>query len=340
MIKIGIIGCGYWGPNIIRNFYETDGTEVAICCDLNPDRLDFIEKRYPSIKITEKYLDVLKDPRIDAVAIATPVSTHFALAKEALSHNKHVFVEKPICSTSLQAASLIDFSNKKKKVLMVGHVFEYTAAVNKIKEIIESGEIGNVFYFNAWRVNLGIFQHDINVIWDLASHDISILYYILKEKPLSLNATGISHVKSGMENIAYITLHFKSNLIAHIHVNWLSPVKIRQIVIGGDKKMIIYDDIEPSEKVKIYDKGITIKNKNQEDTLKAELQIEYRSGDVYLPKLEPTEALRVECRHFLDCILNKRTPRSDGESGLRVVKTLEAAQRSLENHGRKEKIDV
>lgn len=331
-VRIGLIGCGYWGPNLVRNFNETQGARMAICCDIRQERLDFIKNRYPSIEVSNDYTKVIKDPEIDAIAIATPIHTHYKLAKAALMNGKHVLVEKPMTTRTRDASKLIEIAQKENKILMVDHTFIYTGAVRKIKEIIESGEIGKIYYFDSVRINLGLFQHDVNVIWDLAPHDISIMDHIICEKPLRVRAVGNSHIDNMIENIAYIHIEFENDLSAHFHINWLAPVKVRRIIIGGSKKMIVYDDNEPSEKVKVYDKGVSIKEDKESiyQTL-----IQYRTGDMYAPKLDQTEALSLECAHFIDCIKNKRKPITDGETGLKVVKILQAAQDSISNGKRK-----
>lgn len=330
MINAAVIGCGYWGPNLIRNFYETDGVNLISCCDLQRQRLDYIKKRYPSVVITSDYMEILTDSNVDAVIIATPISTHFQIAKKALLNGKHVLIEKPMTKDSSEAKELIEISKKQNKVLMVDHIFVYSPAVRKIKDIVLNGEIGDIYYIDSVRVNLGLFQHDMNVIWDLAPHDISIIDYILDKKPNSVSAIGSCHVGNGIENIAYMHINYDNNLIAHTHVNWLAPVKVRTTLIGGSKKMIVYDDVEPSEKVKVYSKGVDIKN-GPEDRYK--MLIDYRSGDMYAPKIEQKEALKEVCRHFIDCINDNRSPITDGQAGLRVVEILEAAQTSIKNNG-------
>lgn len=334
MINIGVIGCGYWGPNLIRNFHEVSDAAVAACCDVNPDRLKYIGKRYPHLKLYSNIDDVIKNKEIDAVNIATPMSTHYHIAKDAILNGKHVLVEKPITRTSEEAKELIELAAKHKKVLMVGHTFEYTGSVNMMKEIITNNGIGKVYYFDSSRVNLGLYQKDINVVWDLAPHDISIMFYLLGELPVSVSVFGQSFVTKH-EDVAYISLRFTDNKIAHLHVSWLAPVKFRRIVIGGSEKMIVYDDVENIEKVKIFDKGVSLKGPTHGIF---ERQLIYRTGDVVSPKIDTTEPLKVECEHFIRCIKNNATPRSDGMSGFRVVKVLEAAQKSLKMRGKS--IDV
>jgi len=306
-------------------------TEVVAVADLNSDRLGLLNRRYPSVETTTDYRDILRNPRIDAVAISTPVSTHFPLAMEALEAGKHVLVEKPMTATSEQALRLIEKADHRNLVLMVDHTFVYTGAVRKIRELIDQGSLGELYYYDSTRVNLGLFQHDVDVIWDLAVHDLSIMEFILPESPVAISATGIGHVKGAAENIAYVTAFYDSSLIAHLSVNWLSPVKVRRTLIGGSRQMIAYDDLENSEKVKVYDKGITVRN-GSESVYK--LLVGYRSGDIYCPQLDVTEALRIEAAHFVDCIETGKTPQTDGFAGLRVVSVLEAATKSMKERGR------
>ncbi|MGI5835733.1 MAG: Gfo/Idh/MocA family protein [Chloroflexota bacterium] len=333
MIGIGVIGYGYWGPNLVRNFVEAPDSRVIAVADLQLDRLAQLQLRHPKIKTSSDYRELLSDPSIDAVAIATPVSTHFDLALKALQAGKHVLVEKPITETSDQAVRLIEEASKRNLVLMVDHTFVYTGAVRKMKELIETGRIGDIYYYDSVRVNLGLFQSDVNVIWDLAVHDLSIMDYLLPVKPCGVSATGMSHIFGEPENIAYLTVFFNSPLIAHIHVNWLAPVKIRRTLIGGSSKMILYDDLEPSEKIKVYDKGITVNGYNRAEKT-YQMLIGYRTGDVWSPHLDVTEALQTEVIHFLRCIGGGESPLADAESGLRVVQILEVATRSMADRGR------
>jgi predicted dehydrogenase len=330
-INIGVIGYGYWGPNIVRNFAEIPGAYVRTVSDFKPELLAKVQARYPTIEVTTDCRDIFADSKIDAVAIATPVSTHFDLALAALQAGKHVLVEKPMTVTSEQALRLIEEAQRRNLVLMVDHTFVYTGAVRKMRELVANKELGDIYYYDSVRVNLGLFQHDVNVLWDLAVHDLSIMNYVLQSQPYAVSATGISHVPGGLENIAYLTLFFNSNLIAHIHVNWLAPVKVRRTLIGGSQRMIVYDDLEPSEKVKIYDKGITI-NANSESVY--QMLIGYRTGDMWAPHLDMTEALRTEGLHFIHCIEKGECPITDGEAGLGVVKILEAATQSMKKQGR------
>ncbi len=331
MIQIGVIGYGYWGPNLVRNFFECPATRVRMVADLSADRLGAVNRRYPGVVTTTDYKEMLRNPEIDAVAISTPVTTHFALALEALEAGKHVLVEKPMTASSEQAMRLIEEAERRHLVLMVDHTFVYTGAVRKIRELIDKGSLGELYYYDSTRVNLGLFQHDVDVIWDLAVHDLSIMEYILPEFPVAVSATGIGHVNGAAENIAYVTAFYESSLIAHLNVNWLSPVKVRRTLLGGSRQMIVYDDMESSEKVKLYDKGITVKN-GPESLYK--LLVGYRSGDMYCPQIDVTEALGIEAQHFAECIETGGTPITDGYAGLRVVSILEAATQSMKERGK------
>jgi predicted dehydrogenase len=330
MTRIGVIGYGYWGPNLVRNFAETTGAEMAGVSDARADRLALAKKRYPAIKTTQSAAELINDPQIDAIAIATPVSSHFDLAMQALKAGKHVLIEKPMTSTLEQAVQLRSEAERRRLTILVDHTFAYTSAVRKIKEMITDGTTGDIYYYDSVRVNLGLFQHDVNVLWDLAVHDLSILDYILPYQPYGVSATGISHLPGKPENIAYMTLFFEQPTIAHIHVNWLAPVKLRQTLIGGTRKMVVYDDLEPSEKVKTYDKGITV---STDPDKRYEMRVGYRAGDMFAPHLPTTEALLVETTHFMRCIDGSERPETGADSGLRVVGILEAATRSIENHG-------
>jgi predicted dehydrogenase len=331
MIKVGVIGYGYWGPNLVRNFFEVTETEVVAVSDMREDRLKLVRSRYPAIEVTTDFHKLLDDPEIEAVAIATPVSTHFDLAMQALESGKHVMVEKPMTSSSEQALRLIEEADRRKLTLMVDHTFVYTGAVRKIKELVNSGRIGDIYYYDSTRINLGLFQGDVDVIWDLAVHDLAIMDYILPASPCAVTATGINHVAGGTENLAYLTMFFEGSLIAHINVNWLSPVKVRRTLLGGSKQMIVYDDMEPSEKVKVYDKGITV-NGDRDSLYK--LLVGYRSGDMYAPQLDVTEALKLEIQHFARCIRNGEKPITGGHAGLQVVRILESASLSMKQRGR------
>ena len=330
MIKIGVIGYGYWGPNLVRTFAEAQHGTVVAVSDLDPKKLAQVNKRYPAVRTTNNFQDLLRDPEIDAVAIATPVSTHFEFGMAALKAGKHVWLEKPMTETSLQARKLCDEAAKRNLVVFVDHTFVYTGAVRKMGEVIKSGDLGRVYYYDSIRVNLGLFQRDVIVISDLAVHDFSILDYLLGEHPVAISASGINHFPGTPENLAYITLFYDSGTIAHVNVSWLAPVKVRQILLGGSKKMITYDDLEPSEKVKIYDKGI---NFTEDPKQIQEMRVGYRTGDMWAPKLDGTEALRLGGDHFIDCIVNKKTPQTDGLLGLRVVELIEAATSSMRGRG-------
>lgn len=328
MLNVGVIGIGYWGPNIVRNFAANKRTHVVSCSDLKQDRLDYIASIYPTIKTTTDYRELINNPKIDAVAICTPVFTHYEIAKKALEAGKHVMIEKPMTSTSAQAEELINLAEQKKLTILVDHTFLFTGAVRKIKQLVEGGDIGDLYYFDSVRVNLGLFQHDINVIWDLAPHDISIMDFVINQPAQAVTANGADHVGNGLEDVAYLTVYYPDNIIAHIHVNWLSPVKIRQTLIGGSRQMIVWDDNSPSEKIKIYDKGIEVIQTQDQiyNTL-----IQYRTGDMTCPKIEPIEALALEVNHFTDCIEQQQRPISDGYLGHRVVQILEASEKSIKN---------
>ena len=330
-VTIGVVGYGYWGPNLVRNFSETPGFRVVAISDLDRQRLGVAQSRYPAINVTTDFKAILSDPKIDAVAIATPVSTHFELALSALEAGKHVFIEKPFTETTEQGERLIAEAEKRNLVLHVDHTFIYTGAVRKIRELVAKGELGELYYYDSVRVNLGLFQSDVSVLWDLAVHDLAIMDYVFPLAPIAVSATGSSHVEGRPENIAFLTLFFGDKAIAHLHVNWLAPVKVRRTLIGGSRKMVVYDDLEPSEKVKVYDKGITL-NGNKEKLYKA--LIDYRAGDMWAPRLEISEALRVEAGQFMRSIAEGEKSPSDGEAGLRVVRILEAATRSLQDRGR------
>jgi predicted dehydrogenase len=330
MIKIGVIGYGYWGPNLVRTFAEAQHGTIAAVSDLDPKKLAQVNKRYPAVKTTNNFQDLLRDPEIDAIAIATPVSTHFEFGMAALKAGKHLWLEKPMTETSLQARKLVDEAQKRNLTLFVDHTFVYTGAVRKMGDVIRSGDLGRVYYYDSIRVNLGLFQRDVNVISDLAVHDFSILDYLLGEHPTAISASGINHFPGTPENLAYVTLFYDSGTIAHVNVSWLAPVKVRQILLGGSKKMITYDDLEPSEKVKIYDKGISFTDDPKQIQ---EMRVGYRTGDMWAPKLDGTEALRLAGDHFIDCIINKKTPQTDGLLGLRVVELIEAATSSMRGRG-------
>jgi predicted dehydrogenase len=332
-VRIAVIGYGYWGPNLVRNFGEAAGSKVTVVSDLRPDRLAAVQARYPAVRTSTDFTDVLSDPAVDAVVVATPVATHFELAMAALRAGKHVLVEKPLASSSEQGEALVEEARRRGLVLMVDHTFVYTGAVQKIKELVGSGDLGRLLYYDSVRINLGLFQHDVDVIWDLAVHDLSIMDHVLGRQPRAVAAHGVAHVPGRPVNTAYLTCFFDDELIAHFHVNWLAPVKIRRTLIGGDRQMIVYDDLEPSEKVKVYDKGITVENGHGGNEGAYELLVGYRAGDMRAPRLSLAEALGVEAAHFVECIRDGRPPISGGEAGLRVLRILEAAGRSLEQGG-------
>jgi predicted dehydrogenase len=324
MIRVGVIGYGYWGPNIVRNFYSIDGFRIHTICDRSPDCLQRVKKAYPSVQVTADASEVVESPDIDVVAVVTPVWAHYELAKAALNNGKHVFVEKPFTCNSQQAEELIELADRKGLKIMVDHTFLFTGAVRKIRQLVDDGSLGDLYYYDSLRVNLGLFQHDVNVIWDLAPHDLSIMDYIIRDNPEAIVATGESHL-NGHEDVAFITLYFPRNIIAHVNVNWLSPVKVRTTLIGGEKKMLVWNDLEADEKVKVYDKGVSIKNRENLH----QLLVSYRSGDMWAPQVEQLEALRAELMYFHECITQNVTPFNDGAAGLRVVRMLEAAAQSI-----------
>ncbi len=341
MTTIGVIGCGYWGPNLLRNFSENERAELRWMCDLDMGRLNALGRRYPSVETTEDYRRLIADSRLDAVVISTPVATHYKVAREALEAGKHVLVEKPLTASSREAEELIALADRNGLTLMVDHTFIYTGAVRKIKEIVEGGELGELLYFDSTRINLGLFQPDINVVWDLAPHDLSIMDYVIDRPALSVSATGSCHIERGIENIAYVMLRFADDFIAHFHFNWLAPVKIRRTLIAGSRKMIVYDDIEPVEKLRIYDSGVTAKRApTDRHDREADYRtlVSYRTGDVWSPRLDATEALRYVCEEFLSSIRERRAPLTDGRAGLRVVRLLEAAQESIKQGGQSVKV--
>lgn len=321
-INVGVIGCGYWGPNLIRNFSQLKGSTVRMVADLDKKRLSKMKEIYPAIEMTNDYRHILSDSAIDLVAVATPVRTHFRFASEALLAGKHVFVEKPITATSREAETLIQIAEARKLKLMVGHTFLFTSAVRKIKEVVDSGELGDIYYINAQRLNLGLFQQDINVIWDLAPHDISIILHLLDKEPDDVHFIGASHINPSIEDIAILALRFSNNVIAYIQSSWLDPDKVRKITVVGSKKMLVYDDVQATEKIRIYDKRV--EKPVHYDTF-AEFPYSYKYGDIIIPKLDGAEPLRTELSHLLDCIINDKTPLSDGRNGLRVVRVLEKA---------------
>jgi predicted dehydrogenase len=328
MIRIGVIGYGYWGPNIVRNLHGLDSTCVQLIVDKSSSALARARKAYPNIQTASDPDEVLRSPEIDAVAIVTPVWTHYELAKRALENGKHVFIEKPFTSNSEQAEELIELAARKNLTIMVDYTFLFTGAVRKIRELVDSGVLGDLYYYDSLRVNLGLFQHDVSVIWDLAPHDLSIMDYVIKGNPEAIVATGERHL-NGVEDVAFMTLYFPRNVIAHINVNWLSPVKIRTTLIGGQKKMVVWNDLVSDEKIRVYDKGVQI---TSGDGIR-DLLVSYRTGDMWAPQIEQREALRAELDYFADCVTNKKTPFNDGHAGLRVVRMLEAAEASIQKRG-------
>jgi predicted dehydrogenase len=333
-INIGVIGYGYWGPNIVRNFFATPDCTVKMVADGRPERLSLLAKSFPSILGVKTAEEIIGSSDIDAIVIATPVYTHFALAKQVLEQGKHVLIEKPMTSSVKEADELINLANQKSLTLMADHTFLYTGAVQKMMEIIKTEVIGKPLYFDSSRINLGLFQPDINVLWDLAPHDISILTYLINEVPESINATGISHTRNKIENIAYLTVNYKSNFIAHFTCSWSSPVKVRQTLIGGDKKMILYNDLEPSEKVKVYDTGYDHKTELDKNLI----MVDYRTGDVHIPKLSTREALAGVADDFIQSVLQNKNPLSNAMLGRSVVQILEASQESIKNNGKEVRI--
>jgi len=328
-MRVGVIGYGYWGPNIVRNFHSQDGCEVTMVADRNPKCGDRLRKVYPSVQFTTDENEILTSSQIDIVAVVTPVWTHFELAKKALENGKHVFVEKPFTYSVTQGEELVALADKKNLKIMVDHTFLFTGAVRKIKDLVDKRELGDLYYYDSLRVNLGLFQHDVNVIWDLAPHDLSIMDHVIGAKPEAVVATGERHL-NGVEDVAFITVYFPKRIIAHVNVNWLSPVKVRTTLIGGEKKMLVWNDLEADEKLRIYDKGVSM---STNPSNLHQLLVSYRSGDMWAPQVEQIEALKAETAYFLKCIQENSKPFNDGEAGLRVVRILEAADRSIRTRG-------
>jgi predicted dehydrogenase len=328
MIRLGVVGYGYWGPRVARNFNSTDQCSVVAICDKNAASLQRAKRDFPQVDATCDIASVLSSPHIDAVAVVTPVWTHFELAEAALKNGKHVFVEKPFTSTSVQAEQLIELAESKNLRIMVDHTFLFTGAVRRIKQMVDEGALGKLYYYDSTRVNLGLFQHDINVLWDLAPHDLSIMDHLINNEPQCVTASGQAHVND-LEDAAYITVYYSDRLIAHFNVNWLSPVKVRTTLIGGEKKMLVWNDLEADEKIKLYDKGVAVKNGQSV----YELLVSYRSGDMWAPKVDQTEALAAETKYFIDCVEKNQRPFNDGCAGLRIVRLLEAAEKSLKSRG-------
>jgi predicted dehydrogenase len=328
LIRFGVIGYGYWGPNIVRNLDRLDETKVVAVCDKSTAARRKVAKAYPNVLVTDDSAVLMSSPEIDAIAVVTPVWTHYALAKAALENGKHVFVEKPFTSNAAQAQELIELAVRKNLKIMIDHTFLFTGAVQKIKELLQDGALGELYYYDSTRVNLGLFQHDVNVVWDLAPHDLSIIDHLIQKTPEAISATGQTHL-NGHEDVAFITLYFPDNVIAHINVNWLSPVKVRTTLIGGEKKMLVWNDLEADEKIKVYDKGVQVTSREG----LYNLLVNYRSGDMWAPQIEQVEALTRELAYFVDCIMTDKTPFNDGNAGLRVVKMLEATSASLKLRG-------
>jgi predicted dehydrogenase len=336
MLNIGVVGFGYWGPNVARNFHATAGAKLVAVSDVSEKRLGLAQTNYPFIKGMKDPYELINAKDVDAVAIVTPVFAHYELAKASLLAGKHIFVEKPFTTTAAQAAELVELATQKNLRIMVDHTFLFTGAVRKIKQVIDSGELGNLLFYDSVRVNLGLFQHDVNVIWDLAPHDLSIMAHVIDKKPVALAAHGSTHFGGSYEDIAYVSIEFENGgFIAHFHVNWLSPVKVRQTLISGDKKMLVWDDLSADEKVKIYDRGVDVKSANGGKNGIHELLVSYRSGDVHIPKLEGVEALKAEAQYFVECVEKGTDPFNDGKAGLQVVRLLEAADMSLKQGGKR-----
>jgi predicted dehydrogenase len=328
MVKFGVIGYGYWGPNVVRNLDHLEEAEVVAVCDKSAAARKKVARAYPDVRVTDNAAELMSSPEIDAIAVVTPVWTHYELAKAALQNGKHIFVEKPFTGSAGQAQELIDLAARKNLKIMVDHTFLFTGAVKKIKQLLQDGALGKLYYYDSTRVNLGLFQHDVNVVWDLAPHDLSIIDHLIQQTPEAISATGQTHLNSH-EDIAFITLYFPDKVIAHINVNWLSPVKVRTTLIGGEKKMLVWNDLEADEKIKIYDKGVKVTSREG----LYDLLVHYRSGDMWAPQVEQVEALTRELAYFVDCIAKDHTPINDGEAGLRVVKMLEAANESIGKRG-------
>jgi predicted dehydrogenase len=330
-VRVAVLGLGYWGPNLLRNFHEVIGDDLRACCDRDETRVHAARARYPRVRATCNADDILAADDIDAVAIATPVSTHYGLAKAALQAGKSVLIEKPMTADPGQAEELVDLAARRGRILMVDHVFVFSPPVRKIKELLDRGELGRLLYVDSVRINLGLFQRDVNVVWDLAPHDLSIVDYLLGRMPKSVAAFGSVHTGSGHEDVAYLNLDFGDGLIANFHVNWLSPVKIRYTMLGGSRKSLVYNDLDPVETIKVYDSGVSVRRDDLED--RRNLLIDYRTGDVWSPRLEPAEPLRAVVGHFVACVQTGQTPVTDGQAGLRVVRVLDAAQRSIKAQG-------
>jgi predicted dehydrogenase len=329
MLRVGVVGCGYWGPNLVRNFQLLEGCQVSAVCDLDPARVEAVRRLYPTIRAARDFQDLLDDPAIDAVVICTPVGAHYPLARAALEAGKHVLVEKPLTDSSASAQALVELAEQRGRVLQVDHTFIYTGAVRKVREIVESGAVGELLYLDFVRVNLGLFQEDVNVLWDLGPHDVSVLTHLVGRRPSWVSAVGSAHY-GVLEDQVYVTIQYEGSLIAHLHLNWLAPVKIRSTLIGGTKRMIVYDDLEPSEKVRVYEKGVTLAG---DAGSRARALVDYRLGDMFAPHIDKTEPLSLVCRSFRDAIESGTQPLTSGRAGLEVVRILEAAQASIRKLG-------
>ena len=330
MIGVGVVGYGYWGPNLVRNLADNASTKLIAVSDLRRDRLAIVERRHPGVAVTTDAHEVIDNPKVDAVVIATPVSTHYELAKRALEAGKHVLVSKPMVESVDQGKELVAEAARRSLTLMVDHTFVYTPAVRLMHDLTADGSLGSIYYYDSVRVNLGLFQPDVNVVWDLAVHDLSIMDYVLPEKPTAIGATGVSHIPGGPENIAYLTAYYPGNLIGHVHVNWLAPVKVRLTLLGGSKKMIVYDDVQVADKVKIYDRGVSVTDSTEQ---MYQMLVSYRTGDMWSPRLDATEALATEIQHFAACVESGQEPITSGSGALRTVAALEAASRSMAARG-------
>ena len=337
MIRIGVVGYGYWGPNVARSFAGQPEGQLAAISDLSADRLAAASANHPGVFVTRDAMELIKSPLVDAVAIAVPVSRHFELGMAALSAGKHVLMAKPLTATDAEAEALCAEADRRGLTLVVDHTFVYSGPVRKIRELTSTGDLGDLYYYDSVRVNLGLFQGDVNVLWDLAVHDLAILDFIVADRPISVSAIGMSHVAGGLEDQAYLTLLFERPFLAHVHVNWLAPVKVRRTLVGGSKKMIVYDDVEPSEKVKVYDSGVTAQMPGKAENY--DVFWNYRMGDVFSPRLSREEPLRAEAAHFLNCIAKGEPPITDGACGRRLVRILEAATTSMRSAGRQVELE-
>jgi predicted dehydrogenase len=336
MVQVGVIGYGYWGPNLVRNLMELPDCEVSAICDRREDRLNLASRRCPAARTTPDTESVIRDPRLEVIVVATPVSSHYEIARAALKAGKHVLVEKPLATSSRDAEDLVEEARRRKRVLMVDHTFAYTGAVREIKSLVARGDLGKLLYYDSVRINLGLFQHDVNVLWDLAVHDLAIADHVLGEPVVGVSALAFKHFDQQPENLAYLTLLFKSGTVAHFHVNWLAPVKIRRTVIGGSRRMVVYDDLEPSDKVKVYDSGVEVV---EDEASVHRMLVSYRVGEMRAPRVDLTEALSTEMRHLLECVKTGTAPLTDGPAGSRVVRLLEIAQESIRQGGRMVSVD-